>query len=276
MSQSKKIAPDGYHTVMPYLVVPGVAHLIKFLREAFGAEEIVRVPRQDGSIMHAAVRIGDSMVEMGEPTGEWTPRPGNLHLYVRDADEVYQAAVEAGAQSLYTPRDMDYGDREAGVKDPSGNHWYIGTHKAGTHFVPAGLRNVTPGLSVKGAAEFLAFLHKAFSADIMYKQQGPDGSIGHAKVRLGDSVLECSEAHGVWGPRPMSLHFYVPDADAGYRAAISAGAKSLSEPKDQPYGERSGGVIDSWGNHWYIATLLEDPMVEEPRSRTAAQAESVK
>src|SRR5215469_12552433 len=117
MSQNKKVVPDGFHTVTPYLVVPGVARLLDFLREAFGAEETIRASRDDGSIAHAAVRIGDSMVEMGEGAGEWTAVLGSLHLYVKDADKVYRTAMQAGAESLYTPQDMDYGDHEGGVKD---------------------------------------------------------------------------------------------------------------------------------------------------------------
>jgi PhnB protein len=170
---------------------------------------------------------------------------------------------------------MDYGDREGGIKDPSGNHWYIGTSKLGEHFAPEGLRSITPGLSVKGAAELLGFLEKAFAAKVVSKKQAPNGAVVHAKVGIGDSLLECSEAHGQWGPRPMSLHFYAPDVDASYRMALAAGAKSLSEPNDQPYGERNGGVIDAWGNHWYIATHQEDLTAEELRVCTAAQGESV-
>src|SRR5262249_28795366 len=154
-----------------------------------------------------------------------------LHLYVKNADDAYRIAMEGGGQSLYSPQDMDYGDREGGIKDPSGNHWYIGTHKIRTGFVPAGLGNITVGFSVKGAVEFLAFLRQAFGAEVTHKNEGRDGSIGsigHAKIGIGDSVVECSEAHGEWGARPMALHLYVPDADAGCQAALSAGAKSLS------------------------------------------------
>ncbi len=78
--------------------------------------------------MHAVVRIGDSLVEMGEPGGEFAPRPTSLHLYVEDCDAVYTQAVEAGGTSLMEPSDQFYGDREAGVEDPFGNHWYVATH----------------------------------------------------------------------------------------------------------------------------------------------------
>jgi PhnB protein len=275
MAKSKGPIPEGFHTVTPYLVVPGVARLIKFLKQAFDAEETIRAAREDGSISHAAVRIGDSMVEMGEASGDWKAMPAGLHLYVKNADEVYQRAVKAGATSLYEPRDMDYGDREGGVTDPRGNLWYIATHKAGQHSAPEGLRSVTPGFSVKGAAEFLTFLAKAFAAQIVFKKEAPNGTAGYAKVRIGDSIIECSEAHGEWGPRPTALHLYVPDVDGMYKDTIAAGGKSLSEPKDQFYGERSGGAVDAWGNHWYIATHTEDLTTEELMSRGASQGESV-
>ena len=275
MAKSKGPIPEGFHAVTPYLVVPGVARLIDFLKETFDAEETIRAARQDGSISHAGVRIGDSMVEMGEATGDWKAMPAGLHLYVKNADEIYHQAVKAGATPLYGPQDMDYGDREGGITDPSGNQWYIATHQAGPHFTPEGLRSVTPGISVKGAAEFLTFLVKAFAAQIVFKKEAANRAVGHAKVRIQDSVIECSEAHGAWGPRPVTLHLYVPDVDAIYKDAIAAGGKSLSEPKDQFYGERNGGVVDAWGNHWYIATHMEDLTTEELMSRGASQGESV-
>jgi PhnB protein len=124
-----KPIPDGYHTVTPYLVVPRVAELIDFLKQAFGAEETFRMPRPDGAIAHAEVRIGDSMVMMGEPMGQFQPMLAMVHLYVDDADAMYKRALEAGATSVREPTDQFYGDRTAGVKDPAGNQWWIATHK---------------------------------------------------------------------------------------------------------------------------------------------------
>ena len=128
MTTRAKAVPEGHHTVTPYLVVEGVARLIDFLKQAFGAEEKLRMPRPDGTVMHAEVRIGDSTVMMGEPMGEWTPMPGMLHLYVDDTDSMYRRALQAGATSLSEPADQFYGDRTAGVQDPSGNRWWIATH----------------------------------------------------------------------------------------------------------------------------------------------------
>jgi PhnB protein len=272
MSSATNYIPEGFHSLTPYLVCNGASRVLEFLKQAFGAVETFRMDRDDGTIGHASARLGDSMVEMADSAEEWKAMPAGLHLYVPRADEVYKRAVEAGGQSLYEPRDMEYGDREGGIQDPSGNHWYIATHKAGKHFAPEGLRSVTPGMSVKDAARFLQFLVNAFAAKVVEKNEAANGVVGHAKVRIGDSVLECSEAHGKWGTRTATMHLYVPDVDAVYERVLKAGATSLSEPKDQFYGERSGGVTDGWGNNWYVATHQENLSREEVESRAKKSA----
>ena len=124
-----KPIPDGYHSVTPYLSVPGATKLLDFLKQAFEAQELHRMPRPDGAIMHAEVRIGDSRVMMGEPMGSAQPMFGSLYLYVHDVDAVYKRALQAGATSTSEPADQFYGDRSAGIKDPVGNQWWIATHK---------------------------------------------------------------------------------------------------------------------------------------------------
>lgn len=119
---------EGFHTVTPYLIVRGAAELIDFLEQAFGATELLRAPTPGGRI-HAEVRIGDSMVMLGDASAEWEPMPGSIHLYVDDADAAYGSALQAGASSLMEPADQDYGDRMGGVKDPFGNVWWIATPK---------------------------------------------------------------------------------------------------------------------------------------------------
>jgi PhnB protein len=126
---SVKPIPDGYHAVTPYLVVQGAAKLIDFLKQAFAAQETERLARPDGMIGHAEVRIGDSIVMMSEAGGAWAPMPSAMYLYVNDADATYKRALQAGATSTMEPTDQFYGDRSAGVKDPSGNQWWIATHK---------------------------------------------------------------------------------------------------------------------------------------------------
>jgi len=124
-----KPIPDGYHSVTPYLIVQGVAKLIDFLKQAFDAKEIERMAGPDGTVMHAEVRIGDSVVMMGEARGESKPMPAALYLYVNDTDVTYRRALQAGATSLKEPADQFYGDRSGGVKDPAGNQWWIATRK---------------------------------------------------------------------------------------------------------------------------------------------------
>ncbi len=129
MKRDVKPIPDGYRTVTSYLTVPGIAKLIDFLQKAFDAQLIERFDGPDGRVMHAEVRIGDSIVMLGEPQGDrFPPKPCNIYLYVNDADAVYRRAVEAGGKSLGEVKDQFYGDRSGGVEDPSGNNWWIATH----------------------------------------------------------------------------------------------------------------------------------------------------
>jgi len=128
MSNNVKPVPDGYHSVTPYLIVRGVAKLIDFLKEAFEAVETERLPGPDGTIGHAEVRIGDSIVMMGEG-GHFDPMPAAIYLYVNDVDAYYARALDAGATSVMEPTDQFYGDRSGGVKDAFGNLWFVATHK---------------------------------------------------------------------------------------------------------------------------------------------------
>ncbi len=123
-----KPRPDGYHSVTPYLVVDGAARVIDFLKEVFNAQEVMRLAAPGGRIGHAEMRIGDSVVMLGDAHGEHKPMQAMLHVYVDDADATYQRAVAAGATSVQAPVDQFYGDRSGGVKDPCGNLWWIATH----------------------------------------------------------------------------------------------------------------------------------------------------
>lgn len=119
--------PEGYHTVTPYLAVKNAGDVIGFLKSAFGAEEIERTELEDGRILNAEIKIGDSMLMVAEAR-EGFERPGTMYLYVPDTDEAYTQALEAGATSIMEPADQYYGDRNAGVEDMGGNQWWIATH----------------------------------------------------------------------------------------------------------------------------------------------------
>jgi len=129
VASKPKPIPQGYHSVTPYLAVQGVPKLITFLKQAFNAEEKERLTTPDGRVSHAEVKIGDSIIMMGEPMGESKSMPGMIYLYLEDTDSAYKRALEAGATSLRAPSDMFYGDRNAAVTDPVGNQWWIATHK---------------------------------------------------------------------------------------------------------------------------------------------------
>ncbi len=119
---------EGYHTVTPVLTVQGAAKLIDFLTQAFDAKEIYRLAGPAGAVMHAEVKIGNSMVMLDEANDECTVMPARIVLYVEHADALYKRALEAGATSVREPSDQFYGDRSAGVKDFVGNQWWIHTH----------------------------------------------------------------------------------------------------------------------------------------------------
>ena len=123
-----KPIPDGFHAVTPYIVASGVPRLIDFLKNAFGAEEMYRHARPDGTVMHAQVRIGDSFLMMGESQGEFKAMPCMFYMYVNDADAAYKRAMAAGGTQVMAPTTQFYGDRSGGVKDPCGNQWWVATH----------------------------------------------------------------------------------------------------------------------------------------------------
>ncbi len=246
---------EGFHSLTPYIIMRGAAEFIEFAKEVFGAEEKLRVPaREPGRIMHAELRLGDSMIELSDGNEQYPPRPAAIHVYVPDTDSVYRRALGAGATSLHPVEEMPYGERSGSVKDPFGNYWYIATHHGASH-IPADLRAINSYLHPVGADKLIEFLKQAFGAEEVevYRAQA-GGPVTHAKIRLGDSIIEMGEAHGPYGPMPTGLHFYVPDVDAMYHRALKAGATSISAPADQPYGERGAGVSDPAGNSWFLAT----------------------
>lgn len=132
---SVKPIPDGYHSIQPYLIAKNAAAAIDFYTRAFGAKERLRMEK-DGRIGHAEIEIGDSCVMLADEHAQinahsaahYGGSPVSLMIYVTDCDAVYKQALAAGAKSEREPTDQFYGDRMAGVVDPEGFKWYIGTH----------------------------------------------------------------------------------------------------------------------------------------------------
>jgi PhnB protein len=252
--------PRGFRTVTPYLIAPDGPALLEFTKQAFGAEETFRTVGSAGGL-HGEARIGDSMLMIGGgiPGREFsvTPNAHALHLYVEDADAVYKKALAAGATSIDEPRDQEYGERSGSVKDPAGNYWYIATQK-GESYIPKGLNNVNVYMHPLRAEPVITFLKRAFGAREIARYASPDGIVHHAEIRVGDSVVEMGESHGKYPPMPTMFYMYVPDCGSVYRQALTAGATSISEPTDMPYGDRTASVKDVFGNTWCIATHIKD------------------
>lgn len=283
--------PAGHHTATACLVVRDAPRAIEFYKQAFGATELMRFAGPDGLVVHAEVQIGDSPIAIAEEVRDWgnlSPQalggsPVVMQIYVDDVDAVASQAVAAGATILFPVADQFYGDRAGRIADPFGHVWIVATHKedvpveemrrraeawmeqqgaAEAHTPKASAappsteppQALIPYLQVRGADQLIAFLQEAFGAQELRRETLPDGSVGHAEVRIGDTQVSMAEATAEYPPTQAALHLYVEDADTVYARALGAGATSSYAPTDQPYGDREAAVKDAFGNEWYIAT----------------------
>ena len=138
--------------------------------------------------------------------------------------------------------------------------------------VPDNYHTVTPYLVVKGAAQLVDFLKRAFGAKEVHIMKMPNGDVAHGDLVVGDSHVMLGEANGPWPPQPSSIYLYLQDCDASFKQALAAGGTSIQEPKTQFYGDRHGAVKDPCGNTWWIATHVEDVPPAELEKRAAPAA----
>lgn len=258
----KKVNPirEGFKTITPYLVISGAARWIDFMKGVFEAEEKFRTgPPGTETIMHAELKIGDSMIEVADANPQYPAMPSTLSIRASDPDAMFSRAIAAGAEAIEPMTDKEYGTRAGIVRDVSGNSLFIFAPLPGDKLF-INLRSITPHLYADNGSRLIAFLRDAFGGEEVYRAQLPDGSIPHAQIRIGDSliVLAGATGRGEHPARPTSLHLYVPNTDALYEQALRAGAESIQPPTDQPYGDRSAGVRDPFGNLWFIATHVRD------------------
>ena len=144
--------------------------------------------------------------------------------------------------------------------------------------IPDGYHSVTPYLIVDDAARAMEFYKRAFGATEVFRWEAPDGRVGHAEIKIGDSHVMLADEHpeiGARGPRsiggsPISLLLYVEDVDATVGQAVEAGARLTRPVANQFYGDRTGGVEDPFGHVWHVATHVEDVPPEELEKRAAA------
>jgi len=243
--------------------------LIDFAKRAFGAQEIMRA--EDGGVVHhAKLRVGDSVLEMGDAHGENETMPTMFYFYVPDVDASYRQALACGAKSLAAPALMPYGDYVGSVEDLSGNQWHMAAatrpHRpsratqqpaasastnAKVSYIPRGFHTLTPYMLVNGAAREIEFLKAGLGAVEQLRVPGPGGErVMHAQLQIGDAVVELADATPEFPARAMLNMLYVPDPDAAYARAISAGATSIYPVADKPWGDRDGGVASPGGVAW--------------------------
>jgi len=119
--------PRGFSTVSPYLIVDGAARTIEFLVNAFDAVELRQITDSNGKIMHAEVRVGDSVIMMTDGAESWLPIPSHVHVYVTDVDETYRRSLKAGATSIQEPMKKDDENKRGTIRDAGGTTWWIAT-----------------------------------------------------------------------------------------------------------------------------------------------------
>jgi len=144
--------------------------------------------------------------------------------------------------------------------------------------IPEGYHSITPYLYIKGAASAIDYYKKAFGATELFRMPGPDGKIGHAEIKIGDSPIMMADENaeiGALSPQtiggtPMSIMIYVEDVDTVFNQAIAAGGQQIRPVADQFYGDRTGGLKDPFGFQWWIATHVEDVSPEEMEKRAKA------
>jgi PhnB protein len=255
--QPSKFRRPNFPNIAPYFLVHGGSAFIDFLVAAFEGTESIRVPRPDGSIMHASVTIGNSVIELGDANEQYPERPMITHLYVTDADATFARALHAGATAVYAPTDNHpSGDRWGEAKDPFGNTWYIATRRGWTGTGPEDFLTVQPYLQLRNAHEMIPFIEAAFGAEATGVHKTPEGLVLHATVELAGATFEIQEAPADARTAPAYLHAYVPDTDALYARAVAAGAKGTQAPYTAPYGDRAATIEDPFGNSWFLATYL--------------------
>lgn len=144
--------------------------------------------------------------------------------------------------------------------------------------IPEGYHSITPYLIIRGAAKALDFYQRAFKAVELFRMLAPDGRIGHAEIKIGDSIIMLADEHpemGAKGPEscggsPVRLMLYVENVDSIFAQAVEAGAMIERPLADQFYGDRTGGLTDPYGHIWYLATHIEDVSPEELDRRSKA------
>jgi len=272
--------PAGMHSVTPTLHPRGAHALMDFMKRAMAAEELDCTRMPDGVVAHAQMRVGESMIELGEARGPIEPTSAMLLLEVDNVDAWHQRAVEAGATSIEAPADQPYGARRAAVKDAHGNSWYFSAPLPATARAeqrrsagPAKQTRATviPTLRYKDAPAAIEWLCRVFGFEKHLVVPNPDGTIAHAQLSFGNGMIMLGSARAdeygrtlaqpaeIGGRETQAPYVIVSDPDAIYARAKANGAEIVTEIHNPDYGGRFFSCRDLEGHQWNVGSY--DPWV---------------
>jgi uncharacterized glyoxalase superfamily protein PhnB len=253
--------------VFPYLIVHDAPAAIEFYRQAFGAEERLRMPDPDkGRIGHAELTLGPATIMLADEYPELgirSPRAFGgtglrMHLHVQDVDALAASAVRAGAAVVSEPQDYDHGERQCRIRDPFGHEWLLGQDITGASGAAAiaspSQPNIFPGLRYRDEHGAMDWLERAFGFARHAVFTDDTGAVVHAELRLGPGIVmigaspECEEG--------FNIYVHVEDVDAHYARAVRAGADITRPLADTSYGSREYGARDIEEHYWFFGSYL--------------------
>lgn len=234
------------------------AAAIRWLARAFGFEPHVEFAGPDGTIAHAELRMGGDAIGVSSATAPvdgnpWSHVREGLYVSLDGVDAHHDRARAAGADIVMPLRDLEYGSREFSARDPGGHLWGVGTYRMASG---QGAPVIAAGLHYDDGPGAVAWLVRAFGFQPVLEVPGPGGTIAHAELRLGASVLMLGSTPreaGSWGDRGQSTSVTVEDPDSAFVRAEAAGATVVQRPHDTPYGARACVVRDPEGFLWGLS-----------------------
>ena len=237
---------------------------IDWLVRVFGFEKQGVFDGPDGSVAHAELRFGPGVfgLSSGHSTASdnpWSQVRQGIYVRVDAVDALHDRAKAAGADIASPLKDQDYGSREFAARDPEGHLWGFGTYDMAP---AAGEPNIFVGLHYRDSRAAMAWLERAFGFRKSFEVPGPDGTVLHGEMRLGDGAILIDSGpkdDSTWRGNDQAVHVYLADPDAHYARAKDAGAAILSPPKDTPWGSRGYYAQDLDGFLWGFSTYKPAP-----------------
>jgi uncharacterized glyoxalase superfamily protein PhnB len=231
---------------------------IDWLVRAFGFEKGVVHDAPDGTVAHAQLHFGPGVfgLSSGHPTpndNPWSRVRQGIYVHVKEVDALHDRAKAAGAEIALPLTDQDYGSRDFSARDLEGHLWGFGTYDMAAS---GGEPNIFVGLHYRDGRAALGWLERAFGFRNTFEVPGPDGTVRHAEMRLGDGRIMLDSGpkdEAVWGDNAFVVHVYLADPDAHYARAKEAGARIIREPHDTPWA-RGYYAYDLEGFLWGFST----------------------